>query len=99
MIDLIRKVMYTGLGAAALTKDKIEELAAELVKKGTVSEMEGRRLAEEMFEKTQTAKKDLQLQIDTAVAKALAALPLSSVPAFAALEKRLAALEEMNRGA
>ena len=99
MIDLVKKVLYTGLGAAALTKEKIEELASELVAKGAVSETEGRRLADELLEKSQGVKKDLQTQIDTAVQKALAGVPLSSLPAFAALENRVKALEEKCKGA
>jgi len=29
MIDLIKKAMFTGIGIASLTKDKVEEIAKE----------------------------------------------------------------------
>ena len=44
MFDLIKKTMLTGVGLAAMTKDKVEELAKELSKKGKLSEKEGKDL-------------------------------------------------------
>lgn len=98
MTDLIKKLMYAGLGAAALTKEKAEELAADLVKKGAVTEAEARRFADEMIEKSHSVKKDIQDQIDAGVQKALAGIPLSSIPAFKALEERVKILEEKMKG-
>ncbi len=34
MFDLIKKTLLTGVGLAAMAKDKIEELAKELAEKG-----------------------------------------------------------------
>ena len=38
MFDLIKKTMLTGVGLAAMTKDKVEALAKELSEKWTQKE-------------------------------------------------------------
>jgi len=76
MIDLIKKTMLTGIGAAILTKEKIEELAQELVDRGKLSEQEGEKIVREMIDKTEESKKDLQNQIDQLIEAALARMQL-----------------------
>jgi polyhydroxyalkanoate synthesis regulator phasin len=60
MFDIIKKTMLTGVGLAAMTKDKVEELAKELAEKGKLSEKEGRDLVDELLKKSEQARKDLE---------------------------------------
>ncbi|MBW2035295.1 MAG: hypothetical protein JRI94_17255 [Deltaproteobacteria bacterium] len=48
MNDLIRKVVLTGIGLAALTKEKIEEVVKEVVEKGKLSEKEGKEFIDSL---------------------------------------------------
>ena len=41
MLELMKKVVLTGLGAAAMTKEKVQEIAKELAEQATMSEKEG----------------------------------------------------------
>lgn len=38
MKETLKNILYTGIGIAFLTKDKIEELKADLVEKGRISQ-------------------------------------------------------------
>lgn len=51
MLDMLHKILYTGIGAAVLTEQKAREIVAELEKKGEVSGEEGRKLTQELIEK------------------------------------------------
>ena len=50
MIDLIKKTVLAGVGAAALTKEKAEEALGELVDKGKLSATEAKETAEKIAE-------------------------------------------------
>lgn len=48
MFDIIKKVVLTGVGLAAMTKDKVEEVARDLAKKGKLTEKEGKELVDDL---------------------------------------------------
>ncbi len=64
MIDLIKKAMFTGIGVATLTKEKVEEVSRDFVEKGKLSEIEGRKLVEELISHSEASKKDLELLVE-----------------------------------
>lgn len=90
MIDLFKKTMQMGLGLAEVTREKLEEISKELIKKGEISEKEGRDFVEELSRKSQQARKSLEKRVDEMVAKALARLNVATKDDLAALEKKLA---------
>jgi polyhydroxyalkanoate synthesis regulator phasin len=67
MLDLIKKTMLTGVGLAAMTKDKVEELAKELAEKEKHTEKEGKELVDDLLKKSEKAKKDLEAEIEKVV--------------------------------
>jgi polyhydroxyalkanoate synthesis regulator phasin len=52
MQDWMKKMMLFGVGLAALTREKTEEFVKELVKKGELSEKEGKQLINDLVEKS-----------------------------------------------
>ena len=64
MIELIKKAVVTGMGAASLTKEKIDEFSKDLINVGKLSEQEGEKLVEEMRKKSEESKEALKQQID-----------------------------------
>ncbi len=89
MIELIKKAFYTGLGAAELTREKVEDLARELSEKGKVSESEVRKFVEEMVNKSQERKEQVKKQLEKITEDALEKMNLASRDDLEALEKRL----------
>ncbi len=67
MKELLKNIVYTGIGAAFLTKEKMEELKDDLVKRGKISQDEGRDFVDELVKKTDSIKDSLDLKISKIV--------------------------------
>ena len=71
MIDLIKKAMFTGIGIASLTKDKIEEIAKDFAEKGKLSEQEGKKFVDELLMRSDESKEAIRQQVDERIQVAL----------------------------
>jgi len=78
MLDLMKKTLLTGVGLAVMTKDKVEELAKEVVEKGKLSEKEGKEFVDSVLKRSDEARKDLEGRIQTAVQGAVAKLNVAT---------------------
>jgi len=65
MLDFIKKSMLTGIGIAMKTRDELEEWVREIVKKGEMSETEGRSFLEDLKNKSKEAQKDFEDKIES----------------------------------
>jgi len=65
MLDFIKKTMLTGIGLAMKTKDELEEWVKEIVKKGEMSENEGKNFLEDLKKKSKEAQKDFEEKIES----------------------------------
>ncbi len=93
-MDAMKKVMLIGVGLAAATRDKIEEVIGELVKKGELSEKEGREMAEALLERSKKIKDEMEKKIEKGVADALARLNIPTRKDWSDLKARIEALEK-----
>ena len=64
MDNVVKKVILLGLGIGATTKDKIEKLIKELVKKGELSAKEGNKIKEDFVKKSKKQTDDVRKIID-----------------------------------
>jgi polyhydroxyalkanoate synthesis regulator phasin len=94
MIDLLKNTMFLGLGLASLTKEKIEEVAKELIKKGQLSEKEGKDFIEDLSKRSKEAGKEIKGKIEKGAADALKKMNLASRDELEELEKRIKKLEK-----
>ncbi|MEN8188676.1 MAG: hypothetical protein ABFS19_02425 [Thermodesulfobacteriota bacterium] len=94
MIDLIKKAMFMGLGAASLTKEKVEEVAREFVDKGKLSQQEGEKLVDELMKKSDQAKDDLKEQVSQKVEEVLAGMNLAKKEDVTALRQEIEDLRQ-----
>jgi len=93
MLDLIHKILYTGIGFAAMTEQKAKEIAAELEKKGEVSSEDGKKLAEELVAKARKQSQEFRQSVNDEVNGVLNKLHLATRADVEALEKRIEQLE------
>lgn len=89
MIELIKKAMFTGIGVAALTKDKVEELAGEFVEQGKLSEAEGKKLVDEIMDRSKESQEELNQKIETMVQAAVAKLDIAKASEIEALKEEI----------
>ena len=89
MIDLIKKTMLAGVGLAAMTIEKVEELAKDLTEKGELSEKEGKELLDDLLKRSKRAKKDLDKKMENVVMKVLKKMDVATKKDIARLDKKI----------
>ena len=94
MFDLLKKMIWLGAGLAVMTTEKIEAVVAELIKKGQLSEKEGKELAAELIARSLTAKKELGEKIDKIITDTLQRM---NIPSRKDLEEVKARLERLEK--
>lgn len=94
MIDLVKKTLLTGVGVAALTKEKIEEVAKDFIEKGKMSEQEGRTLVDDLVARSEESRVELQKQIESKVASVLERMDLAKKSEVDALKVEIEGLKQ-----
>lgn len=94
MNDLIKKAVLTGIGLAALTKEKIEEVVKDVVEKGKLSEKEGKEFIDELLKKSEGVREKVEGQIEKAVQTTLKKMNLVTRDEFSKLEKQIRQLKK-----
>lgn len=94
MFDTIKKVAFTGMGVAALTREKVEDLAKDLIIKGKLTEQEGEKFVQEMLLKAEESKTSLKEQTEKIVAAAMEKVPLVKADDVQQLREEIAALRK-----
>ncbi|MBU0944046.1 MAG: hypothetical protein KJ804_14775 [Proteobacteria bacterium] len=93
MKELLKNIVYTGIGAAFLTKDKIEELKDDLVKQGKIGEEEGKKFVDELVTKIGTVKDSLDLKINQIVEEKIKQLDIPTNSDIADLRRQVEELQ------
>jgi len=89
MFELIKKTLLTGVGLAIMTKDKVEELGKEFASQAKLSENEGKEFVDHLLKQSETARKDFESRINSAVQKAVSGLNLASKDEVAKLSAKV----------
>ena len=102
VLEMIRKSMLASLGAAVVTKEKVEEATKRWVDEGKISKDEAERLAQDLVESGRHQWEDIQEKMTETVRKGLDSFDIGSKKEFQDLkerveniEKRLAVLEKV----
>ena len=93
MFDLIKKTMFTGIGLALQTRDEVEELAKDFVKRGKMSEKEGMKFIEELLKRYDDTKNMLESRIEKAVKDFLKKADIVTGDELKALKKEIRELK------
>jgi polyhydroxyalkanoate synthesis regulator phasin len=67
MFEALKQSIFTSIGVASLTQEKIAALVSELGKHMPISEKEVKDFSEEVSRRSETAKKELNQQIDSQI--------------------------------
>jgi len=94
MADLLKKVLYTGVGVVTTATETIQKNIDELVKKGSLSEEEGKKVVTDFVENTEAKRDEYQKRFTEMVTNVLDKLNIPTADDFKTLTKRLAALEK-----
>ena len=94
MFDMVKTGLLAGLGAAVVTRDRLEEALDKLVDQGRISRDEARRMVEELSEDGRREWERLQELLQDGVRKALETMDVASRRRQEELEKRVLNLEQ-----
>jgi len=93
MFDLLKKTLLTSVGFGVMTKEKIEELGKELVKKGEVTEKEGKEFIDNLLKKSEQAQKEMETKVYGMIQESIRKLNLATKEDVAQLNKKIALFE------
>lgn len=93
MKEMLKNVLYAGIGAAFLTKEKIEELKGDLIEKGKMSQEEGKQFVDDLLRKSEKAKDQLDLWINKRVEERVNQLNLATKDEIAELRRKIEELQ------
>ena len=98
MIDTIKKTLLAGVGAAVVTKDKVEAALGDFVNQGKVTSAEARAMAEKIAADGKKEFETLSGELNEKVKDVLSGLTRSTQDRIAALEARVEKLEHKHAG-
>ncbi len=95
MLEFMKKAALIGVGLVALTGEKIEEAVKEIVKKGELSEKDGKELVSELVEKSKQVRKEWGERVDKMVTDRLQKLNIPTCKEIDELKERIGKLEQL----
>ena len=94
MLDVIKKSIYLGLGIAAATKEKVENLVDELIEKGELAKEEKSSAVKEILEKLEKSEKEFKEKTGAVVNEAVKNLEFATQKDIKELKKNISDLEK-----
>ena len=94
MFELIKKSLLTGVGLAAMTKDKIEEIARDLAKSAEMSSEKGQEFVDEMVQRGEKARAEFEATVQKLVNDNLSKTDLPTRDDISKLIARIDKLEK-----
>jgi polyhydroxyalkanoate synthesis regulator phasin len=94
MLELLKKGMFAGIGAAVLTRDKIREATRKLVKDGRLSSEEAEKLTEDLVDSGGREWEDINSKFQSSLKKISENLEVVRKKEFVDLKTRVELLEQ-----
>lgn len=91
--ELIEKTFLAGMGAAALTKDRLQELVEDLVRRGQLNSDEGRDVVERLLSRSREEARTMLKKADSSLQGAYHDIGLTTKRELEDLEFRMRQLE------
>lgn len=93
-LELAKKVFLSGLGIAALAKEKVEGVVNELVQRGDVTKKDADGIVEALVKRGQEAEDDLQKIIRNEIIRIMDEIGIATKKDLQAVEEKLKAKSE-----
>ena len=89
MFETLDKIMLAGLGAMSMTKEKAEEIFDEYVEKGKAQKEHRAGFVQDLMDRAEKTKGDMEKVISEQIDKALAKQPMATKDDIKRLEAKL----------
>jgi polyhydroxyalkanoate synthesis regulator phasin len=94
MIDSLKKTLLAGVGAAVVSKEKVEAVLGDLVRQGKVTTAEAQAVAEKLVAEGRREADSLSQELGEKLKGAFAGIDQRAQQRLDALEARVVALEQ-----
>ncbi len=94
MIELFKKTMLMGVGLAAMTRDRVEEMAREIAKSADMSAEKGQQFVRDVLDRAEKARDDFESTVQKAVNDTLRKTDLPTRDDIQQLNARIERLEQ-----
>lgn len=94
MLDLLKKTIFAGIGAAVVTKDRVEKTLSELVEQGKITRDEAEKMAEKIAADGKAEFERTKEEVAQNIQRALGRDKIVNETEFRKLETRVSILEE-----
>lgn len=99
MEETLKKLIYAGVGLAAQATEKFEVAVNDLVKKGKLSDKEGKKIVDDFFKKTEKKKEEFESKFKSTTEEVVAKFNFAKQTDLDELSKRVAKLEKADKPA
>jgi polyhydroxyalkanoate synthesis regulator phasin len=96
--ELLHKAWLFGAGVFDFTKDKVEALVQEMVRRGEITQQESTETVKNLWSKAQEAQEAMVAKVKEFTKGAVDEIKVAKASDLEALEARVAALEEALKG-
>ena len=93
MKELLKNMIYTSVGAAFLTRDKLDEIRKELVERGNLTKEEGKEFVEDLLKRSDSARDQLEIWLNRQVEERIKGLHLAKTEELDELRHKVEELE------
>jgi len=93
MENIIKKVLYTGVGIVASATERLQHVMNDLVERGKISEDEGKKVVEDVVKNSEHKREEYEGRFRKIIDGALAKINLPRGDVYEKLEKRIKSLE------
>lgn len=93
MKELLKNMLYTGVGAAILTRDKVDEIRKELVERGKLTKEEGKEFVDDLIKKSDCARNQLEIWLNRQVEERIQAMEFATSAELNELRSKVEELE------
>jgi len=91
--ETLKNALFTGLGVAVLTKEKIEQSISNMIERGAVTREEGKKLYDELSSETTKAGKEFSENVKEQLREWLEKTGIPTKDEFQSLKNKVAELE------
>lgn len=94
MIDLVKKMVFASIGIALKTKEEVEEMARDFVKKAELSENEGKKFINDFMNRYDESREKLEEKVEKSVKDVLSRSSLATKDELAEIKEDIKKLQK-----
>lgn len=93
MENIVKKVLYTGVGFVASATERLQHIMNDLVERGKISEEEGKKVVDDVVKNSEHKRDEYESRFRKLIDNALSKINLPRGDVYEKMEKRIKSLE------